>query len=381
MISADYFLKCLIDQGVSFFSGVPDSLLKNFCFCMTDCVNSNNHIIAANEGNALALGIGYHLATENIPLIYMQNSGLGNAINPLLSLADPDVYSIPMLLLIGLRGELNGTDEPQHKKQGRVTLAMLEAMEVPYEIISSDTDNKDAHEIVKESIKRCKMNEAPCAIIVKKSTFSEYKPKKNEIIDLPLFREAALKTVVDNLNNNDIVVATTGVTSRELFEYRESLKQGQEKDFLTVGGMGHANQIALGIAVQKPNRQVFCLDGDGAILMHMGSVAINGSISCKNYKHILFNNGSHDSVGGQPTIGYKMDFRGIARACNYDLILQAKTISEVTKCIKTMKEFNGMAFLEIQVKKGFRENLRRPATSPVNNKANFMKFIKESNDG
>jgi len=313
MISADFFLKCLVDRGVDFFSGVPDSLLKNFCFYMTDSINSNNHIIAANEGNALALGIGYHLATEKIPLIYMQNSGLGNMINPLLSLADPDVYSIPMLLLIGLRGELNGKDEPQHKKQGRVTLAMLEAMEVPYKIMSSDTDNEEAQKIVKESIEYCKMNDAPYAIIVKKNTFSEYKPKKNEIVDLPLFREAALKIVVDHLNKSDIVVATTGVTSRELFEYRESMKQGHEKDFLTVGGMGHANQIALGIAMQKPNRQVFCLDGDGAMLMHMGSVAINGNVSCKNYKHILFNNGAHDSVGGQPTIGYKIDFRGIAK--------------------------------------------------------------------
>jgi phosphonopyruvate decarboxylase len=378
MISSDFFLKCLVDRGIDFFSGVPDSLLKNFCFYMTDNINSKNHIVAANEGNALALGIGYHLATKKIPLIYMQNSGLGNVINPLLSLADPDVYSIPILLLIGLRGELNSKDEPQHKKQGRVTLAMLEAMEVPYEIISSDTDNKEAQKIVNKSIEYCRMNNAPHAIIVKKNTFSEHKPKKNEIVNLPLFREAALKIVVDHLNGDDIVVATTGVTSRELYEYRESLNQGHEKDFLAVGGMGHANQIALGIAMQKPNRQVFCLDGDGAMLMHMGSVAINGSVGCKNYKHILFNNGAHDSVGGQPTAGYKINFRSIAGACGYSLILRAKTTGEVAACIIKMKEFKGTSFLEILVKKGFRENLGRPTTQPKNNKKNIIKFIKDS---
>ena len=377
MISTEYFFKNLLKARVEFFAGVPDSLLKNICSYITDNASSKNHIIAANEGNALALGIGYHLASGKLPLIYMQNSGLGNIVNPLLSLADPDVYSVPMLLMIGWRGEPNVKDEPQHKKQGRVTLKMLEAMEVPYQVLSVDTSDEQAKEIIKKASKEALKNNTPYAIVVKKSSFSEYKLKKDETANLPLFREDAIKIIVDNLDDKDIVVSTTGVASRELFEYREELKQGHEKDFLTVGGMGHANQIALGIAMQKPNRSVFCLDGDGAVLMHMGSMAINGNIKCDNFKHIVFNNGAHDSVGGQPTVGYTTDFQSIAKASGYDLVLQAETNDEVVKCIKDLKAFAGKVFLEIKVKKGFRKDLGRPTTTPKENKQNLMKFIKE----
>jgi phosphonopyruvate decarboxylase len=377
MIDTEYFFKNLLEKNVEFFAGVPDSLLKNICSYITDNTSSKNHIIAANEGNALALGIGYHLASGKLPLIYMQNSGLGNIVNPLLSLADPDVYSVPMLLMIGWRGEPNVKDEPQHKKQGRVTLKMLEAMEVPYQVLSIDTSDKQAKEIIKKASKEALKNNTPYAIVVKKGSFSEYKLKKDETANLPLFREDAIKIIVDNLDDKDIVVSTTGVASRELFEYREELKQGHEKDFLTVGGMGHANQIALGIALQKPDRSVFCLDGDGAALMHMGSMAINGNIECDNFKHIVFNNGAHDSVGGQPTVGYTTDFQSIANASGYDLVLQAETNEEAEKCIEDLRVFKGKVFLEIKVKKGFRKDLGRPTTTPKENKQNLMKFIKE----
>ena len=378
MISTEYFFKNLLKARVEFFAGVPDSLLKNICSYITDNTSPKNHIIAANEGNALALGIGYHLASGKLPLIYMQNSGLGNIVNPLLSLADPDVYSVPMLLMIGWRGEPNVKDEPQHKKQGRVTLKMLEAMEVPYQVLSVDTSDEQAKEIIKKASKEALKNNAPYAIVVKKGAFSEYKLKKDETANLPLFREDAIKIIVDNLNDSDIIVTTTGVASRELFEYREELKQGHEKDFLTVGGMGHANQIAFGIALQKPNRRVFCLDGDGAALMHMGSLAINGNIECNNFKHIIFNNGAHDSVGGQPTVGYTTDFQSIAKASGYDLVLQAETNEEVVKCIESLKAFEGKVFLELKTKKGFRKDLGRPTTTPKENKENLMEFIKES---
>ena len=377
MINTQYFFQNLIKCDINFFSGIPDSLLKNICAYITDNTESKNHIIAANEGNALALGIGYYLASGKLPLIYMQNSGLGNIVNPLLSLADPDVYSVPMLLMIGWRGEPNVKDEPQHKKQGRVTLDMLEAMEVPYKILSIDTSDEQAKEIIKQANEEALKNNAPYAIVVKKDSFSEYKLKKDETANLPLLREDAIKIIVDNLNDSDVVVSTTGVASRELFEYREQLKQGHEKDFLTVGGMGHANQIALGIALQKPNRKVFCLDGDGAALMHMGSMAINGNIKCDNFKHIIFNNGAHDSVGGQPTVGYTTNFQSIAKASGYDLVLQAETNKEVVKCIEDLKVFKGKVFLEIKVKKGFRKDLGRPTTTPKENKQNLMKFIKE----
>ena len=378
MINTKFFFKKLLEENIEFFAGVPDSLLKNICSYITDNTSQKNHIIAANEGNALALGIGYHLASGKLPLIYMQNSGIGNIVNPLLSLADPDVYSVPMLLMIGWRGEPGVKDEPQHKKQGRVTLELLEAMEVPYKVISIDTSDEEAKEIIEKASKEALRKNAPYAIVVKKDSFSEYKLKKNETANLPLFREDVIKIIVDNLDDKDIIVSTTGVASRELFEYREELKQGHEKDFLTVGGMGHANQIALGVALQKPNRRVFCLDGDGAALMHMGSLAINGNVECNNFKHIIFNNGAHDSVGGQPTVGYTTDFQSIAKASGYDLVLQAETNKEVVKCIENLKAFEGKVFLELKVKKGFRKDLGRPTTTPKENKENLMEFIMES---
>jgi phosphonopyruvate decarboxylase len=376
MINTASFFQCLIKNDITFYSGVPDSLLKNICAYISDYADSKNHIIAANEGNALAIGIGYHLATGKLPLIYMQNSGLGNIVNPLLSLSDPEVYSIPMLLMIGWRGQPGIKDEPQHKKQGKVTIEMLETMEVPYQILSNDTTNDQAKEIIYKASKEALKNNTPYAIVVKKDSFSQYRINEKKIGNYELSREDAIKAIVKNLDDNDIIISTTGVTSRELFEYREELKQGHEKDFLTVGGMGHANQIALGIAIQKPNRRVFCFDGDGATLMHMGSLAINGSIKCKNLKHIVFNNGAHDSVGGQPTVGFNVDLQSIAKACGYNLVMEAKTNVEIKKCLDNLKKFDDKVFLEIKVKKGFRCDLSRPTTSPKKNKQFLMKFVK-----
>ena len=381
MINTEHFFKNLIKNDIRFFSGVPDSLLKNICAYISDNSDKNNHVIAANEGNALALGIGYHLASGKIPLVYMQNSGLGNIVNPLLSLADPDVYSIPMLLMIGWRGQPDLKDEPQHKKQGKVTLNMLEAMDVPYQILSPATTDEQAQTIIQNASKEALKNNKPFVIVVQKDTFSEYKIKNDNIPNFNLLREEAIKTIVKNLDDKDIIISTTGVASRELFEYREELNHGHHRDFLTVGGMGHASQIALGIALQEPKRKVICIDGDGAVLMHMGSLAINGNTNCNNFRHILLNNGSHDSVGGQPTVGHEIDFQNIAKACKYDLILQAETCDEIIKCMKQLNIFEGKVFLEIRLKKGFRKNLGRPTVKPKKNKENLMKFIKDSRHG
>jgi phosphonopyruvate decarboxylase len=376
MLSPELFFEILVKEDVNFFSGVPDSLLKNVCAYISDNTTDKNHIIAANEGNALSLGIGYHLATNKLPLIYMQNSGLGNIINPLLSLADPEVYSIPMLLLIGWRGEPNTKDEPQHKKQGRVTIDLLNSMEIPYQIITPETTNLEINKIIQEASMYAKINNRPYALVVRKGSFQDYKLKKdNSKGGYPLLREQAIKLIVNKLNKEDIVVSTTGVTSRELFEYREELGQSHEKDFLTVGGMGHANQIALGIALQKPDRNIFCFDGDGAILMHMGSLAINGSTKCKNFKHIVFNNGAHDSVGGQPTVGYKIDITAIAKASGYSKVLQANNEDEIKNSLEDIYKHDGMSLLEVRVNKGFRKDLIRPTTTPLNNKRALMKFI------
>jgi len=376
VIEPKAFYDSLIKCDISLFTGVPDSLLKNICFYIADNTKPDEHVIAANEGNALSIGIGYHLATGNVPVVYMQNSGLGNVINPLLSLADTDVYSIPMILLIGWRGQPGVKDEPQHKKQGRVTTSLLEVMEIPYEIIAPTMDIVQVDKIIKSIVNKSKSRGGPCALLVSKGCFSDYELINDAVVDLPLTREDAIKLIVGELDDEDVIVSTTGVASRELYEYRESLRQGHEKDFLTVGGMGHANQIALGIAMQKPDRQVFCFDGDGAMLMHMGSLAINASMHCGNLKHIIFNNGAHDSVGGQSTVGHQIDVQNIAKAVGYDLTLQAISETEIIKAIKSIRDAEGMiTLLEIRITKGFRKNLGRPINSPQENKDAFMGFL------
>ena len=376
MLNTELFFNSLIKEDITFFSGVPDSFLVNICNYISDNTTDNSHIIAANEGNALSIGIGYHLATKNLPLIYMQNSGLGNIINPLLSLADQDVYSIPMLLMIGWRGEPNISDEPQHKKQGRITLELLESMKIPFYILSSNTSNEKANQIIQEAVSYAKGNNSPYALLVKKGTYTNYSLRKDIQSDFVLCREEAIKLIVNSLNDLDIVVSTTGFTSRELFEYREILGQGHKQDFLTIGGMGHSNQIALGIALQKPNRLVYCLDGDGSILMHMGSLAINANSNCNNFKHIVFNNGCHDSVGGQPTVALKIDLKSIATAMGYDKVIQASNKSELKHALKKLRQFNGKVFLEILTKKGSRSDLGRPTIPPHETKKAFMEFIK-----
>ena len=375
MISSEFFFNACKDEGVDFFSGVPDSLLKNICSYITDNTPSENHIIAANEGNALAIGVGYHLSTGKVPLIYMQNSGLGNVINPLLSLADQEVYSVPLLMMIGWRGEPGVKDEPQHKKQGRVTVALLEAMEIPYKVLTADSNIEEAKVALKAMLSIAKKENKPCALLIKKGFFEDYKFQSDILYERPLYREQAIEIIVNNLNEPDIVVSTTGVASRELFEYREKLKSGHEKDFLTVGGMGHTSQIALGIALQKKNRQIYCLDGDGSLIMHMGTLAINANMNCRNFKHIVFNNSAHDSVGGQPTVGDRIDIASIASNVGYQWVKMVSEESEIRLALNEMADVDGPALLEIQVKRGFRKDLGRPTTTPIQNKEIFMKFV------
>ena len=375
MISSEFFFNACKDEGVDFFSGVPDSLLKNICSYITDNTPSENHIIAANEGNALAIGVGYHLSTGKVPLIYMQNSGLGNVINPLLSLADQEVYSVPLLMMIGWRGEPGVKDEPQHKKQGRVTVALLEAMEIPYKVLTADSNIEEAEVTLKAMLSIAKKENKPCALLIKKGFFEDYKFQSDILYERPLYREQAIEIIVNNLNEPDIVVSTTGVASRELFEYREKLKSGHERDFLTVGGMGHVSQIALGIALQKKNRQVYCLDGDGSLIMHMGTLAINASMNCRNFKHIVFNNSAHDSVGGQPTVGDRIDIASIASNVGYQWVKMVSEESEIRLALNEMADVDTPALLEIQVKRGFRKDLGRPTTTPIQNKEIFMKFV------
>ena len=372
MIAVKDFYDILIQNDITFFSGVPDSLLKNICAYFTDNVPAKNHIISANEGGAVALGAGYHLATGKIPLVYMQNSGIGNAINPLLSLVDSKVYNIPVLLMIGWRGQPGIPDEPQHIKQGEVTTDLLDAMDIPFEIIPENIEK--AKFVIEKSIGIIKENNTPFAFIIKKNLFESYELKNETKTLFEMNREDAIRLVVDALNEDDIVVSTTGKTSRELFEYREELGQGHQNDFLTVGSMGHASQIALGIALEKPNRKVFCFDGDGATLMHTGSMGIIGEVAPDNYKHIIFNNGAHDSVGGQSTIAYNIDIQAIAKGFNYKEVFVADDSKSLVENIIKFKSAVGPVLLEVKINKGARKNLGRPTLTPIENKNNFMEI-------
>jgi len=373
MISVEKFYNCLNDFGIDFFTGVPDSLLKDICSYITDVTPKENNIIATNEGGAIGLAMGYNLASSKIPLVYMQNSGFGNAINPLLSLADPKVYGIPMLLVVGWRGEPGLKDEPQHVKQGEVSESLLQTLNIPFVVLSSETI--DLEGVIKNAVEVINEEKTPYVILIRKGTFAPYTLKNKNSTNFDLNREGAIKKVIDLINDDDIVVATTGKTSREVFEYRVERGDGHEKDFLTVGGMGHANQIALGIAIAKPERTVYCFDGDGAVLMHTGSMGIVGDIKPSNFKHIIINNGAHDSVGGQPTIGFDIDFRKIADAFNYNETFQIKSINEFDIVFNSFKNSTGPCLLEILVNKGARKNLGRPTITPENNKINFKTFL------
>ena len=375
MIAVDDFYNVLIQNDITFFSGVPDSLLKSICAYFTDKVPPENHIISANEGGAVALGAGYHLATGKIPLVYMQNSGIGNAINPILSLIDEKVYSIPILLMIGWRGQPGIKDEPQHIKQGEVTTSLLEAINIPFEILPDD--HEKAMVVVEESIRYIKENNSPLAFIIKNELFEPYHLKNKVETGFEMNREDAIKMVVDALNSDDIIVSTTGKTSRELFEYREELGQEHKNDFLTVGSMGHASQIALGIALNTPNNNIYCFDGDGATLMHTGSLGVIGDLAPKNYKHIIFNNGAHDSVGGQPTIAHNIDFLAIAKGFNYKEVFAANDKKSLIANLNKFKIVDGPALLEIKINKGARKDLGRPTSTPIENKDNFMGFLKQ----
>ncbi|MFZ1461664.1 MAG: phosphonopyruvate decarboxylase [Ignavibacteria bacterium] len=373
MISPEKFFNILKDNGINFFTGVPDSLLKDFCAYVTDNVSEEGHVINSNEGAAVALASGYYLSTGKPGLVYMQNSGLGNSVNPLLSLSDKEVYSIPLLMLIGWRGEPGKKDEPQHKKQGRVMLKMLEAMEIPFEIINSESG--DIKKIIDKICLSMKEKNCPHAIVISEGSFDEYKLKSDKKTNYLFNREDAIKLILDNLSGNEIIVSTTGKTSREVFEYRRNNAQGHENDFLTVGSMGHSSQIALGISLNKGDREVFVLDGDGAVIMQMGSLSIIGQKAGKNFRHILLNNGSHDSVGGQPTAGFNIDFPAIASACGYKSAIKAETKEEILNGLKELQSCNGPSFLEIRVNKGARKDLGRPDTTPAENKINFMKNL------
>lgn len=334
---------------------------------------TDTNIIAANEGAAVGLAAGHYLATGHIPCVYMQNSGEGNAINPLASLTDKEVYGIPVLLVIGWRGEPGVHDEPQHVKQGKITLPLLDAMGIRHEILSQD--ETEFRSQLDGAVRHMSETGEAFAFIVRKNTFEPYTLQRHEVNEYPLSREEAIQKVAASLSAKDVIVSTTGMISRELFEYRTAQGQGHERDFLTVGSMGHASQIALGIALEKTDRRVWCFDGDGAALMHLGSVAIIADKAPENFVHVIFNNGAHDSVGGQPTVGLKVNLAGIAKAAGYKDAVSVTTAEDLGSALKVLKTMRGPVLLEVRVHRGNRKDLGRPTTTPIQNRDALMEFM------
>ena len=372
MLKPETVFSLLRKEGINYFAGVPDSLLKDFCAYVTDHTSDENHIITANEGNAIGMAAGRFLGTGKPALVYLQNSGMGNTVNPLMSLADAEVYSLPMMLMIGWRGEPGVKDEPQHVKQGRIMPALLDALEIPWYILDADSD---ASAVIAEAAAKMRETMAPVALLVRKGAFEKYKLQKDFVTQYPLEREGAIKILVDLLGKDDIVVSTTGMPSRELYEYRLARGDGHGNDFLTVGAMGHTASIALGVAGGQPGRRVICLDGDGSVLMHMGALAIAGQSDLKNFFHVLINNGAHDSVGGQPTVGFAVDFVNIAHACGYRRALSISTPAEIKQTFSHALGEHGPTLLEIRVNKGSRADLGRPQSTPVENRDALMEGL------
>ena len=370
MINPAFFLKELQTIGITCFFGVPDSTLKHFCSFISSKLPKEQHTICVNEGVAISSAIGYHLATRKIPVVYMQNSGLGNSINPLTSLVAKEIYSIPLLLLIGWRGEPDVKDEPQHIFQGRITKSMLDTLEIPYDILDSESDMaKECTRIQQFFLK----NQSPYALLVRKGTFSSSLADSNTTQEnkYTITREEAIQAIVDSGGSNSIIVSTTGMTSRELFEAREGKNQNHDTDFLTVGGMGCASSIALGIARYCLDKQVICIDGDGAALMHMGAMGTIGALAPENLLHIVINNGEHGSTGGQPTISREIDLCNIAQSCGYEKVSRITAWVDLHDCIQN--SVGKLSFIEIMTNNIYRKNLGRPTISPIENKSAFMK--------
>lgn len=357
-----------------FYTGVPDSQLKAFCNYLMNRygIDAQHHIIAANEGNAAAIAAGYHLATGRIPIVYMQNSGEGNMINPAVSLLHESVYAIPVIFVIGWRGEPGTQDEPQHIRQGEITLKLLEDMDIESFVIRDSTTDAEVQTAMKgfnELLNRGKS----VAYIISKNALS-YAEKPDYSNKNMLNREEVIEHIV-RVSGNDPVISTTGKASRELFEIREKLGGDHKYDFLTVGSMGHSSSLALGIAMSKPNCKVWCIDGDGAVLMHMGSVAVIGSISPGNMVHIVMNNEAHETVGGMPTAARNIRLTDIAKACGYHNAVSVDSLEDLDKELEKAKSAGELTMIEARCSVCSRNDLGRPTTGTMENKKSFMEFL------
>lgn len=356
MLNQERVFKTLETNGISFFTGVPDSYLNGFCnFALANCGEKN--VIAANEGNAVAIAAGHFFATREIPLVYMQNSGEGNTLNPLASLVDENVYAVPMLLLIGWRGQGDSEpNHPQHKLQGEITTGFLDLLHIPYSVLTDSDD--DFSEIIGNAVKFCVENRKPYGLIAPKGVMAASEKANTVDESYPMSREEAIEVIIDNMPADTIFSATTGRATRELFFLREKRGETKSHDFLNVGSMGHASSVALGIALSRPKRKVVVLDGDSAAIMHMGSLSMVSKVSAPNFMHIILNNGAHESVGGQPSAGHLLDWTKIAESCGYTTVGHPiATREELIEAIKALRECGHASFIDCRIHKGLFRNL------------------------
>ena len=362
--------------SADFYTGVPDSQLKQLCDCLYDKygIDEKHHVIAANEGNCVALAAGYHLATGKVPVVYLQNSGEGNIINPVASLLNDKVYAIPCIFIVGWRGEPGVHDEPQHVYQGEVTVKLLEDMGIkPYVLDKTVTEAQLAAWI--KEWQPILSSGKQVAIVVKKGAL-EYGGSVKYSNANSMLREEIIRHIVA-VSGNDPIISTTGKASRELFEIREANKQGHGYDFLTVGSMGHCSSIALGVAINKPQSKIWCIDGDGAALMHMGAMAVIGSVKPENLVHVIINNGAHETVGGMPTVAGNLDIVGVAKSCGYPNAVSVDNFEALDKQLKYAKQHDGLTLIEVSASLGARADLGRPTTTALDNKQNFMEYLKK----
>lgn len=357
--------------GADFYTGVPDSQLKALCDYLMNTygIDKKHHIIAANEGNCTALAAGYHLASGKVPVVYMQNSGEGNIINPVASLLNDKVYAIPMVFIIGWRGEPSVHDEPQHIYQGEITVKLMEDMGIKTFIIGKDTTDEEVVAAMTEFSVILKKGKN-VAFIIRKGAL-EYDEEVKYSNSNSMSREDIIRHIVE-VSGEDPIVSTTGKASRELFEIREAKGQSHKYDFLTVGSMGHSSSIALGVALNKPDRKIWCIDGDGAVLMHMGAMAVIGANKPENFIHVVINNGAHETVGGMPTVAATTDIVAIAKACGYPSATSVDNFEDLDRELKKAKLKNELSLVEVKCSIGARIDLGRPTTTPTENKNSFM---------
>jgi len=375
-VSPADFHSALTDAGIKAYFGVPDSLLKDFNGYITDHTPTENHIVAANEGTAVGLAAGWYMGNATPACVYLQNSGLGNIVNPIMSLAHQKVYGTPLLLVIGWRGEPGVKDEPQHTFMGAQTQEVLDSMKVKYAVMP--TDAEEARELIKDAAVYMEKEQAPFAILVRKGTFTKYKPSKPFVEDIyPLKREQAIQAVAKGVGEDVAIVSATGMPSRELYEYRvaeHGVEGATGRDFLTVGSMGCCSSIAHGLALGS-KKEVVCLDGDGGTIMHLGALVTNGVKAPTNFKHVILNNAAHDSVGGMPSYAFDSDLPGMAAAAGYKATRSVSTLAEIAEGCKWLRSTEGPALLEVRIRTGVRSDIGRPKSTPAENKTGFMRHV------